>query len=36
MRTRTHHLLSRLPMRKRIALVMLLVLVCGGALSWPK
>lgn len=30
MRTRTHNFLARLPARKRAALVMLFVLVCGG------
>jgi hypothetical protein len=33
MRTRTHHFLSRLPARKRAALVMLFVLVCGGVIA---
>ncbi len=36
MRTRTHDFLARLPGRKRFALIVLLILVCGGALSWPK
>ncbi len=33
MRTSTHTFLARLPARKRIALIMLFALVCGGVLA---
>jgi hypothetical protein len=33
MRTRTQNFLARLPARKRAALIMLFVLVCGGMLA---
>jgi len=33
MRTRTQSYLSRLPVRKRLALVMLFVVVCGGVIA---
>jgi hypothetical protein len=33
MRTDTHTFLARLPARKRAAMIMLLVLVCGGMVA---
>ena len=33
MRTSTHIFLARLPARKRAALLMLFVLVCGGVIA---
>jgi len=36
MRARTRDLLARRAARKRMAMFMLLALVCGGALLWPK